>query len=347
MAIDTKSISQLITEFRKLQTKDSITPESLGYILQRLADLLATAGTSETIDAIQKLLDGFKTAATAVTSIAQGKSDRNHVYAKIGAVSLINGSTSSSEPLFIQQATTERAGAMRAQQVTDLNAARKGVTELQSKAAEIEAALLQLQKSLGVGDGSSLTNVINTAQISCEVVNGRLKIHGAQKLTDAGYVPYLFRLTRKRNPYHHRPNYRIEGDEDRRYCQPKKGWHVYGSRHAVSLSGESLAFSLNSRYALHRPCEEGYSENAEALVHIHVRKDGLRSIAWGRSNIKLNDIRVTGKKKDRMLRLPFAIGFAKPMNHGKMPITPANLVSSLAMFSVIYDPTTETWYFGK
>lgn len=41
MAIDTKSITQLISEFRKLQTKDSITPESLGYILQRLADLLA------------------------------------------------------------------------------------------------------------------------------------------------------------------------------------------------------------------------------------------------------------------------------------------------------------------
>ena len=50
MAIDTKSLSQLIAEFRKLQAKDSITtPESLGYILQRIADLLATAGTSERV----------------------------------------------------------------------------------------------------------------------------------------------------------------------------------------------------------------------------------------------------------------------------------------------------------
>ena len=44
MAIDTKSVSQLIAEFRKLQAKDAITPESLGYILQRLTNLLATAG---------------------------------------------------------------------------------------------------------------------------------------------------------------------------------------------------------------------------------------------------------------------------------------------------------------
>ena len=70
MAIDVKSISQLISEFRKLQTKDSITPESLGYILQRLADLLATAGTSETVANIQKLLDGFKAAGQAITELA-------------------------------------------------------------------------------------------------------------------------------------------------------------------------------------------------------------------------------------------------------------------------------------
>ena len=40
MAIDTKSLSQLIAEFRKLQAKDSITPESLGYILQTKGTVL-------------------------------------------------------------------------------------------------------------------------------------------------------------------------------------------------------------------------------------------------------------------------------------------------------------------
>ena len=35
MAIDTKSVSQIIAEFRKLQAKDAITPESLGYIMRR------------------------------------------------------------------------------------------------------------------------------------------------------------------------------------------------------------------------------------------------------------------------------------------------------------------------
>ena len=133
MAIDTKSVSQLIAEFRKLQAKDAITPESLGYILQRLADLLATAGTSETVEKLQKLLDGFKSAGYALTSISQGQTDRNHIYANIGKVNLTDGTSSSTSGIFIQQATTERAGAMRAQQVTDLNTARKNVTELQKQ----------------------------------------------------------------------------------------------------------------------------------------------------------------------------------------------------------------------
>ncbi len=59
MAIDTKSLTEIITEFRALQSKDAVSPESLGYILQRIVDLLATAGTSETVTKIQNLLDGF------------------------------------------------------------------------------------------------------------------------------------------------------------------------------------------------------------------------------------------------------------------------------------------------
>ena len=41
MAIDTKSLTDIITEFRALQSKDAVSPESLGYILQRIVDLLA------------------------------------------------------------------------------------------------------------------------------------------------------------------------------------------------------------------------------------------------------------------------------------------------------------------
>ncbi len=192
MAIDTKSLTQIITEFRALQSKDAVSPESLGYILQRIVDLLSTAGTSETINSIQKLLDGFKAAGQAITALSQGQSDRNHIYANKSTVNLATGAVSSSAGIFIQQATTERAGAMRAQQVIDLNATKKAV-------AEVEKILEIVQVKLGMTEGSK--TLFNTAQIAVLVVNGVLKIHGAQQLIADGYVPYLFRLTRKRNQW--------------------------------------------------------------------------------------------------------------------------------------------------
>ena len=175
MAIDTKSVTDLITEFRALQTKDTVSPESLGYILQRITDLLATAGTSETIAQIQKLLDGFKTAGQAITSIEQGKADRNNIYADKKTVNLSTGVISSSSEIFIQQATTERAGAMRAQQVIDLNAAKKSISTL-----ETEVATLKQQSS------SSTAAAIQTFSVTAE--DGYLKVYDHEDLVKAGYV---------------------------------------------------------------------------------------------------------------------------------------------------------------
>ncbi len=345
MAIDTKSLTDIITEFRKITAKDAISPESLGYILQRIADLLATAGTSDTITKIQTLLDGFKAAGYALTSISQGQSDRNHIYANIGKVNLADGSIPKvASTLFIQQATTERAGAMRAQQVTDLNAAKKGVADLKSQCTTLENALLEMQKTLGIGDGTAVTNVINTSQIACQVVNGELRLIGAQKLIAAGYVPYLFRHTRKRNQYHHKSDYRPTDAANKKYCPHSKGWHCYGSRHAINLSGVTVTFSLQAKTDIHLSSTD-YSSSPTALFRVHTRKDGKHSVGWGRSTVILEERRK--QTRHRMLRFRFAIGFAKKFDPGKIAVTPANLVSSLAEFSVVYDPNTKMWKFSR
>lgn len=345
MAIDTKSLTQIISDFRKLQSKDSITPESLGSILQRIADLLATAGTSDTVEKIQKLLDGFKTAGYAISSIAQGQTDRNHVYADIRKVSLIDGSITSSSGIFIQQATTERAGAMRAQQVTDLNAARKNVTELQKQYSELEKILADMQKALGIGDGSSITNVINTSQFSIVIEDGRLLMYGIGKLTSAGYVPYLFRHTRKRNQF----DDKLASAEDRaskKYCPSRKGWNLYGSCHTLKISGNVVMISTNEKFSFSKPAEE-YTESPSAFVKTFTRKDGVPCFAWGRSVVSLRDANSKKPNQLRMIRLRFGIGFAKKINPGRTLITTANLVTSLAEFSLIFNPKTQKWTFGK
>ena len=335
MAIDVKSITQLISEFRKLQTKDSITPESLGYILQRLADLLATAGTSETITKIQELLEGFKLAGSAVVSIKQSTPDRNHIYAHQVLLNLERGTTYDKNEIFIQQATTERAGAMRAQQVIDLNNARKAV-------AEIEKILEVVQAKLGLTAGNK--GLYNNAQISVAVVNGQLKIYGAQQLMADGYVPYLFRLTRKRNQLGDKVALEA-GAKPKKDCDKRKGWNLYGSVYTVQITGTTLTFSTNGKSHL---CEKAiaYSPLPDTLVSHHTRKDGTPTFGWGRSSVKLID-RKSSTKKHRMIRLRFAIGFAKKIMPGRSLITTANLVSSLAEFALIYNPSKKTWHFGK
>ena len=334
MAIDTKSLTQIITEFRALQTKDAVSPESLGYILQRIVDLLSTAGTSETVASIQKLLDGFKAAGQAITALSQGQSDRNHIYANKSTVNLATGAVTSTSGIFIQQATTERAGAMRAQQVIDLNATKKAV-------AELEKILEIVQVKLGMTEGSK--TLFNTAQIAVLVVNGTLKIHGAQQLIADGYVPYLFRLTRKRNQWGDKVALEA-GASRKKYCDKRKGWNLYGSVYTVHINGTTLSFSTNGKSNLSEKAI-GYSSLPDTLVSLHTRKDGTPTFGWGRSVVSLLDPK--NPKKHRMIRLRFAIGFAKKILPGRSLITTANLVSSLAEFSLIYNPSKKSWHFGK
>lgn len=93
----------------------------------------------------------------AITALSQGQSDRNHIYANKSTVNLATGAVTSTSGIFIQQATTERAGAMRAQQVIDLNATKKAV-------AEVEKILEIVQVKLGMTEGSK--TLFNTAQIA-------------------------------------------------------------------------------------------------------------------------------------------------------------------------------------
>ncbi len=338
MAINTSSVTQLITDFRALKAKDSITPESLGYILQRLADLLATAGNSETIAKIQALLDGFRIAGYAITNIKQGAADRNNVNAVIDKLNLGTGEVSSSSGIFLQQATTERAGAMRAQQVTDLNNARTGVAALQKQMKQAEQTIEQILSQLGA---TSNKGIYNTAQISCFVKTNRLHVIGAQQLIADGYVPYLFRPIRKRNPFKDKT---ITKPNGKKYCHPTKGWSVYGSMYSVRVVKTEVQFTTQPHSFLSQPAT-AFSSAAQDFVSRSTNRDGDTTFGWGRSSVILRD-RKRADRRHRMIRLRFGIGFAKPIRPGRGKITPANLVSSLAEFSVIYDSATNTWHFG-
>ena len=338
MAIDTKSLTEVITEFRALQTKDAVSPESLGSILQRIVDLLSTAGTSETVNNITKLLDGFKAAGQAITALSQGQSDRNHIYTDKSTVNFATGAVSSTSGIFIQQATTERAGAMRAQQVIDLNAAKKGVSDLQTQVANISSLIYQLQEAVG----GSTAMLGGKAIISVNIENGRVRVSGINALISAGCVPYIFRHTRKRNQFHHRKDY--NEDPNKKYCSKRKGWNLWGSLNAVKVENGIVYFSINPKSELTKEAV-GWSATPTTLVKVHKNKNGFDCIGWGRSIISLHDAKDGNKR--RMLRLRFAIAFGQPLGPGRVRVSPNNMVSNLAEFSVIYNAPNDTWSFSR
>ena len=344
MAIDTKSLSQLITEFRKLTAKDSVSPESLGYILQRIADLLASAGDVETVNRLQQILDGFKQAGEAIQFIVQGQSNPDDIYATIGKISLSDGMTTTSSKVFIRQATTERAGAMRAQQVKDLNTAKTDITALQKAVNQANNLIDTICIKLGLSGGGK--GVITNAQISCLVFDGYLYVLGAANLIANGYVPYLFRPVRKRAPFDDK-DATPEELESKDYGPARKGWGVYGSIYTVQLNGTRVEISKNSCSHMCVKPTNGYSPEPKYFVHQGKDCLGNPTVGYGRSSISLLDPNDPKERRHRMIRLRYAIGFAKPIYPGRSRITPANLASSLAEFTLIYDTATQRWQFSK
>ena len=140
--IDTTALTALITAFRAEVTQNSISPEKVGGILQQIADLLATAAPSSDMNEFTVLRQRLMSISTMFTSLAQGTSDRNHIYLTSNTYNVSTGTKyTDTDSIRIQQATTERAGAMRAQQVIDLNAAKKNITELQDEIANLGRVL--------------------------------------------------------------------------------------------------------------------------------------------------------------------------------------------------------------
>lgn len=92
MAIDISSLSRLITDFRAISQKDAISPDSLGYLLQLIANLLATAAeqgaTDNAADAAANAAalanDALSAANSAKSAAAAAQSTADAINARLG-----------------------------------------------------------------------------------------------------------------------------------------------------------------------------------------------------------------------------------------------------------------------
>ena len=197
--IDTTALTALITAFHAEVTQNSISPEKVGGILQSIVNVLSTSVAENDIKDFTSIREALKKATTMYLSLTQGTSDRNHVYLTPTLLNAITGEKyTNADSIRIQQATTERAGAMRAQQVIDLNAAKKNIGELQDDINRIDTLISEIESSIEVLSNDILA-IKDSVCLTVEVKGRFLTVQGAESLLARNMQPYLFRLTKKAN----------------------------------------------------------------------------------------------------------------------------------------------------
>ena len=177
--IDISNLTSLITAFRQETEQGSISPETLGALLQAIANQLQSATTDQEQSKLTNIYNNLLKMGNCLTNLAQGDTDRNNVLGDYTFYNVVSGIPSAQRgQVLIKQATTERAGAMRAQQVIDLNAAKKGVATLEDAVAQINTQLEELNGSIESTDGivQTLADDMYNAKSNLTTLNNRVSV---------------------------------------------------------------------------------------------------------------------------------------------------------------------------
>ena len=177
--IDITNLTSLITAFRQETEQGSISPETLGALLQAIANQLQSATTDQEQSKLTNIYNNLLKMGNCLTNLAQGDTDRNNVLGDYTFYNVVSGIPSAQRgQVLIKQATTERAGVMRAQQVIDLNAAKKGVATLEDAVAQINTQLEELNGYIESTDGvvQTLADDMYNAKSNLNTLNNRVSV---------------------------------------------------------------------------------------------------------------------------------------------------------------------------
>ncbi len=310
MAIDTSSVTALVDEFRTLSAKDSISPETLGALVQRIVDLIATANSDDDMSQLNTLLNNVKKCTSVITAVKVGNGDADNVLVNYHFANLASGISSSMEnAILVPAATVARAGAMTAGHVKSLN---KALTDI-----------------------ASISSPKTYKPLEVRIVNGTPQLLNHEEYEADGLVLLLFRFTQKRN----KNNF----NEDDKYGPNLKGWNQMGRKNVVRIKNgtDKLEFADIEHCQMHAIMSDTtYAQRAILLVEPH-----NDNVSWGKQKVSLW---TQDSKRKRMLRFRFAVGYAKDFNDAAKTTNVCQLVSNLAEFSVIhhpmYDGNHNEWY---
>ena len=365
--MDISSLTNLISSFRNETQEESISPEVLGALLQRIADVIATTAQQSDVASLAAWRTALQNLGSMLNGISIGSDDRNSVFLSLTKSDLkTNRSQVLTNSVSIRQATTERAGVMRAQQVTDLNkcktdisAVSKDITSLQISLSDLEKSITSVQLSItslrrGTStmdidikqlqtDISSLKSAIRTLQnnintfasmrqttsvhIEAIIKDNKIYIQGAYQLVKSGLIPVIFRYTTRTS---RRWTDKENPELPREYLPKRRGWNrFFDSKKIIINSDDTVSFRMEKLQP--NETKHQYMQTPEALfskVKVVELPDG-----------KINKIRIPyGQKLFDILykyhSFKFAVGFYKETDFS-WAFRFSDLRTNLAVFKVI------------
>ena len=89
--MDITTLTSLINTFRAESKQDSITPDSLGQLLQRIVNVLGQASETSAVQQITQWKNTISSIGAVLTSLELGSDDRNNIYLNVGSVDVATG----------------------------------------------------------------------------------------------------------------------------------------------------------------------------------------------------------------------------------------------------------------
>lgn len=365
MAADITTITKLITDFSNETREEAVTVQVLGSLLQKIADVIGTTALQSDVASLGAWRMLFAKLKTLVTDITIGSDDRNSIYLSLTKGTVATGSIQSHpNSICIRQATTERAGAMRAQQVQDLNKCKSDISAINSSLNSLNTSLSKMNIELMrhsrqlTTDGSALSSIdtwINqtantisslqssirtlqanfntfasmkqstTIHIECQIKDSKLYIQGANQLISSGLLPVIFRYSIRTS------RRKMNGNGIRDYLPKRRGWHRFFDSKKIQVRSDNIIeFRDDSAYLPDSAPTKYYDSPKYLFTFEKVNIDSDKG--------DVSEVHVPyGQKLFNVYGHPrlfkFAIGFYKPVSNNST-FTFSDLRTNLAVFRV-------------
>ena len=277
--------------------------------LNSLANEVALKATKYEVEQITEWEDKVKSVGDVVKSVNVSP-DSEKMFMRLNKASLENG-RDSVDNILIPHVTEQRAGVMSAEDFQNLQ------TLVEKSESEDE-------------QGQDTTARKSLFPISVEPKGMKLFVHYSVELTEQGYVPYLFRYSKRRTHFGKTQS----GGEDRVHGEIRKGWHRNYNHQRIKLSGYEIQVGRLTNPESNNPVWD-YLNNGPRELFGQILDLTNNAGQWIGYRFSFGKKMYKFSPASPSHKFTFGIAFGKPLSETNKNAYPHQMVTDIEPFHVM------------